>query len=373
MGRVSFVTCGLLATMTLSSASAQTGSELPVHLQAIQIEKAWKITRGKPEIVTAILSSGVNLASPEFVGSIALNAGEKGNKREFDGLDNEGNGYIDDLYGADMLDKRRAPWDFRYGSGTYLASLIVGGNATISAAAAYPSPQVLGTAPLSILGVASGSRFLPIKVQGSSGAAQLSALKDGLEYALLRRAKIVLLEVVWSGRDDFGICEVIARANLQGTLVVAPAGNTGMAVTQTMFPAACGTENLVVAAGLEDSGKLANFSSFGPQVHVAAPGRAVVGVDGEGKATTRTGTFVAGALVAGVASLVWSVHPNYTPAQVKQALVLGADDNPDLYGKVQSRGILNAHKAITVQTTVPNVNNPQVYGHQFDALGVEGR
>ena len=343
MAHVSILACSSLAVaahlLLGPVALAEPGLQLPPHLQALHIDKAWQITQGRGEIVTAILSSGINLAMADFLGSIALNKGEQGNNRERDGLDNDNNGYIDDVYGADVFDNRRAPWDFRYGSGTYLASLLVGANSN-------------SFAPSGVRGVASGARILPVKVFGESGATQFSALKDGLEYALSRGVKVILLEAVWSGNDDSGVCALIARANLQGTLVVAPAGNTGLPLTKMMDPAACGTDNLVVVAALEDSGKLANFSSYGPQVHVAAPGRAVPGVDSEGKSTTRTGTFVAGALVAGVASLVWSAHPEYSPAQVRQALVLGADDNPDLYGKVLSHGNLNAYKAITVRATV---------------------
>lgn len=301
----------------------------------------------------ATVSTGINFRLPSLASAVVNNRGETGQGREEDAIDNDGNGYVDDAYGFDVLGERPRPWDSRLALGTFSASVWVG-----EARASSP----FGAGAVSFRGFVKGASLIPVRAINAQGLTTLEATRRGLRYAASRGARVIHLEAALQSSAGEALCETIREVGApwrgepssgdgelasRGALVVAPAGNMGREVGDRDFPAACDAENLVIVAATDSSGALARFSSYGAsRVHVAAPGVNISGLDGNGNPTVRTSTNSASALVAAIAGLLAAARPEEGPALLKKRLVLGADDNPALYGKVIAKGQLNAIKAL---------------------------
>jgi thermitase len=293
-------------------------------------------------VVIASVSSGIDFRVASLSSAVVLNGGETGQGREDNGVDDDGNGYVDDPYGFDVLGDSILPSDSKLGLGTFSSSVWLGEKRD-------------DTGDLVFAGFVRGAGLIPVRVLSASGLTSLEATMKGLRYASARGARVIHLEVSLQSSAGEPLCEVIREVGRsapgrRSALVVAPAGNTGFEVGPRSYPAACEADNLVVVAATDSTGALARFSSFGgARVHVAAPGVDVAGLDRGGELTMRTGTGSAAALVTAAAALLAAARPEDSAQVLKKRLVLGADDNPNLYGKVLSQGSLNAMKAYTTK------------------------
>jgi subtilisin family serine protease len=313
----------LIAAGTSLVASASTDYSVS---EQIRLPEAHAITKSDPSVTIAILSSGVNAQMPGLTGTLSRNTLESGAGKDADGLDNDGNGYIDDVFGVDAVTGRTEYSDLPgLGAGTFEASVIA-------------SPTE---------GIAPDSRIIPVRVVDGAGSSCSAVIAEAIDYALSRRARIILLGV--SGKlDRPELCEAIARAGEQGVLVVGAAGNQAQRIDANWLPAGCGASNLIVAAASGEESQLADFSNWSPEfVHLAAPGIQVPGLSLNGGKVKRSGTPVSAAITAGVAALVWSHRPELSVEQVKEALIRGSDTHESLAGKVLGTGRINAYRALT--------------------------
>lgn len=282
----------------------------------------------------ASVSSGLAFTVTSLADAVLVNSGESGRGRQNDGVDNDRNGYVDDSRGFDAVGDDWLPRDSRLAAGSFSASLWVGRTRD-----AFGRVTFQGFLP--------GARVIPVRVLDENGLTTIEITRKGLAYAAARKAKVVHLEVSLRTRGGEGLCESIRALGEAGALVVAPAGNTGGEVTENDFPAACDADNLVVVAATDASGGLARFSSYGAaHVDVAAPGVDVSALDDQGRVSLRTGTSAASAIVTAAAALLRAVYPSETPATTRKRLLLGADDNAALYGRVAAEGRLNVLKAL---------------------------
>ena len=167
---------------------------------------------------------------------------------------------------------------------------------------------------------------MPVKVLDEYGSGWYSDVAAGIVYAADHGAKIINVSLGGSALSQT-LCDAVAYASrTTGALVVAAAGNTGGSV---LYPAACDHVLAVAATDLEDQRPY--FSNFGPQIDLAAPGVNIystwyqTGLQVSGY-FTKTGTSMASPQVAGVAALVWSRWPAWTPDQVAQRLLDTAVD-----------------------------------------------
>ncbi|QEL17321.1 S8 family serine peptidase [Limnoglobus roseus] len=299
----------------------------------IQAPTAWDTTVGTPGVVVAILDDGVSITHPDLRNNVWTNTAEIPG----DGVDNDGNGFTDDVNGWNFVGNNNNvnPTDpIADAHGTEVAGVLA---AQIDNAAG-------------IAGVAGGIRFMPLKVVDSGGGTTSLTLARAISYAVQNGAKIINTSInVDPFADDPTYTAAMDLAYDRGLLLVNSAGNTNVSNP----PRVRIEDALFVAASDRNDVKTA-YSNYGSGIDITAPG----GTADDGLLTTipvsgyaaTSGTSMATPLVAGVAALVWSAFPTYTRDQVAAAVLANADSllakNPDFEDQLGS-GRLNAAKAVS--------------------------
>ncbi len=266
------------------------------------VRTAWDQTTGG-EVVVAILDTGADLAHPDLRDNLWTNPREvPGN-----GRDDDANGFIDDVHGADVLTGDGDPQDDN-GHGTHVAGIVAarGGNG------------------VGATGVAWRARLMPVKVLDARAGGDTGGVARGLDYAIAQGARIVNLSLAGTQRSSV-LDEALDRAAAAGVLVVAAAGNQHRDLgLLPSWPAASPLDNIVSVAATTAEGLLASISNFGAPVDLAAPGDLILATALGGGYEWRTGTSMAAPMAAGVAALVASVVPTADFRGLRAALVGGA-------------------------------------------------
>lgn len=302
---------------------------VPDYFASLEVERAWEITQGDASIKVALIGTGVNYELPEIASVIQKNSGEYGDGKETDGIDNDGNGYVDDVIGINTYSETSDPNDV-LGVTTHSASVI--------ASQTY--------------GIAKGVSIIPIAVTNNYGGSTYEALQKALTYAANRKADLIHLSMGGAPRKEQleQFCALVRSIEIP---IIAVAGNEGVNLNEQtnrslFLPADCDAENLIVVAALNQEGNMTHFSNYGDSaVDLAAPGTVIPGFNRLGEEGALTGTTIASAVVAGVAALVKSLRPEITAAELKSVLVESSDPNSSLLGKVLSGGRVNAFKAVS--------------------------
>lgn len=299
----------------------------------IDLPLAWDVTQGDSSVVIAILDTGVDTGHPDLAAKIWRNTGEiDGNA-----LDDDGNGYVDDVRGWDFGTNDNDP-NPEY---TMDASgLDVGFHGTFCAGIAAAATNNFE----GIAGASWRSRIMPLKVSHPDSGITSDAIAGAFLYAVDEGASVISMS--FGGPGDPGVSEffqaLVDLATFSGTLCVAAAGNDGSNVPT--YPAAC---DRVLAVGATDfNNARASFSNWGPWVDIAAPGSLMWSTicrnytftdldqlfyvflfnwDGVNPYMYGDGTSFACPLVAGVAAMVRARHPGLTPPLVAQHLVATGD------------------------------------------------
>jgi subtilisin family serine protease len=220
---------------------------------------AWNTTRGAGRVI-AIVDTGVDLTHPDLTPNLWSNPGElPGN-----GLDDDSNGVVDDVRGADFVDRNGTsptgdPDDFNF-HGTHVAGT-----------AAAQDDNGLGTA-----GVAPDAGIMAVRVLDGDGGGDSANIGDGIAYAALEGADVINLSLGGPGASDEFMSDGVDVAAQRNAVVVVAAGNEGTDNDDpdTPFvPCNLPQSNLICVAAVNQAGQLAGFSNFGPtSVDVAAPG-----------------------------------------------------------------------------------------------------
>ncbi|MEQ8970434.1 MAG: S8 family serine peptidase [Coleofasciculus sp. C1-SOL-03] len=315
--------------------TGQTGGTPDADIDA---PEAWDISTGN-NIVVGVIDSGVDYTHPDLNDNMWTNPEETPG----DGIDNDGNGYVDDYYGWDFFNNDNNPYDDN-GHGTHVAGTI--------AAEANNS--------IGVSGVSWSSQIMALKIfDANGGGSNLQALafnaSKAIEYATTMGAH--LTNNSW-GFGDFNsqtLRNAIAAAGQAGKLFVAAAGNDGKNNDViTDYPSNYNLDNIISVAATDHNDQLANFSNYGAtSVDLAAPGVGILSTVPGGGYGTKNGTSMAAPHVSGVASLILAQNPNLTALEVKEQILQSVDPIQDLQGKTVTGGRLNAHKALTNGTTPP--------------------
>jgi len=294
--------------------------------QNMQSEAAWDITRGSANVVIAIVDTGVDYTHEDLAANMWHNPGEIPNN----GIDDDGNGFVDDIYGYDFYNRDSDPMD-DHSHGTHCAG--------IAAAVANNSKGVAGVCP--------NARIMAVKFMGLAGGTTSSAIA-GIYYAVDNGAKIISNSWgLWTGQVSGGIQDVVNYANSVGCFIVAAAGNDNLNV-DGFQPANC--RNMFAVGAMDRYNGKASFSNYGPKVDVVAPGVAIVStVPGNGYAF-KSGTSMACPHVAGEAALILSRNPGFTPLQIANAIRVGTTPDISSYEYV-GMGRINLVNAL-------NITNP---------------
>jgi subtilisin family serine protease len=311
--------------------------------------KAWQVTSGNPDIVVAVIDTGIDYQHPDLKANIWSNAAElKGSV----GVDDDKNGYIDDVYGWDFVSEESTglpngqhgdnePLD-NNGHGTHCAGTIA----------------AVRDNGIGIVGVAPGVRVMAVKFLNDQGSGSAVDAYRAIRYAVDKHANI--LSNSWGSRAKSQLIEAaIRRANESGVLVVAAAGNNGVNSDRNpSYPANYDLPNVVSVGASDNNDRPADFSNFGEHnVHVFAPGVNILStvptaLSGKGRPyAVYSGTSMAAPHVAGVAALMLSVDAKLIgqPAAARQRLIATSEPIPALLGKSASGGRVSAFGAVKNQ------------------------
>ncbi|PHS02970.1 MAG: hypothetical protein COA78_19580 [Blastopirellula sp.] len=305
--------------------TGQSGGTVDADIDATE---AWEITTGASEYVVAVIDTGIDYTHPDLISSIWVNPGEiAGN-----GIDDDGNGFVDDIHGFDFINNDGDPMDDN-SHGTHVAG-------TIAAAAGN------GTG---ISGVAPNASVMALKFLGADGSGSTSDAIRALNYATMMKSlysvNIVATNNSWGGGDySQALYNAIEASGNADILFVAAAGNMGTNNdTAPQYPAGYGLDNVISVAATDHNDQLASFSNYGAtSVDLAAPGVDILSTVPGGGYASFSGTSMATPHVSGVIALAYAVNSTVSMDQVKQAILGGVDVVDSLQGAVSTSGRLNA-------------------------------
>jgi len=300
-------------------------------LTAIDAQGAWALTKGSSSVVVAVIDTGVDYNHVDLSSNIWTNPGEiAGN-----GIDDDHNGFVDDVHGYDFANNDGNPMDDN-GHGTHVAGTIA------AEANSY-----------GVTGVASSTSIMCLKFLSANGSGYLSDAIEAVNYATMMRTTYGVNVRVdnnsWGGGSfSAAMQSAIQASNSAGILFVAAAGNSGANNDASpQYPANYDSPNVISVAATDKNGLLASFTNYGAStVDIAAPGVSIYSTTPNNTYSTYSGTSMATPHVSAVAALAWALNPNATVAQVRDAILQGADSSTSLSGKVACGGELNALKTL---------------------------
>jgi len=303
-------------------------------LNKIQTPQAWDLTKGSADIVVANIDTGVDYDHPDLAPNIWTNPGEiPGN-----GIDDDGNGYVDDIHGYDFANNDGDPFD-DHGHGTHTAGTI----------------GAVGNNGIGVAGVNWNVKIMPVKFLSGSGSGTTTDAIRSIQYAIDNGADI--MSNSWGGGGyDPSLEDVIKLANDAGILFVAAAGNNGRNNDILPFyPASYNVPNVISVAATDGNDVRASFSNYGTtSVDLGAPGINILSTIPGGGYTYLSGTSMATPHVAGVAALIKARYPELTSDVIKTRIFNSVDPSASLSGKTVTGGRLNAYKAVHYVQTVPS-------------------
>ncbi|MBU6338127.1 MAG: S8 family serine peptidase, partial [Acidobacteria bacterium] len=277
----------------------------------IRASGAWDSGTGSRDVPVAVLDTGVQIDHPDLKDNIWTNPGETAGN----GIDDDANGYIDDVNGWDFLGNDNSPGYEGEPSGAH-GTHVAG---TIGA---------VGDNGLGVAGVNWRSSIMPLTICNKGGSCYLDAAISALQYAVDKGARVSNNSYGGPGCSYTPLRDAISAAGARGHLFVAAAGNSRASNDlDPHCPASYGLPNIISVAASNPAGNLAWFSNYGDWVDLAAPGQGIVstlpegGFGRTGGYGSLNGTSMASPHVAGAAALLLSLNPGWTVAQLKARLI----------------------------------------------------
>ncbi len=301
----------------------------------IDAPEAWDKQTGNSALVVAVLDTGVDLDHEDIAGNIWRNNGEDWDNGSpgNNGVDDDGNGKIDDYFGWDFANDDNAPDDDSDGHGTHVAGIIAAD----------------GNNGVGIAGVAWSASIMTLKMLSADKGGLVSDEIEAIDYAIANGAGIINASF---GGDSFSQSEynAIKRAQEKGLLFVAAAGNAGTDNdTDPVYPASYDLANIISVAATNRYDTLVSSSNYGRNsVDVAAPGAMIYSTSVGNSYEYRTGTSMAAPHVSGLAALIWSEDFTLTHNQVKDHILGGVDLKGSLSGFISTGGRINAYNSLVL-------------------------
>jgi subtilisin family serine protease len=307
----------------------------------LDLPDAWSLSQGVG-VTVAIVDSGIKLDHPDLAPNAWTNFAEiPGN-----GVDDDGNGYVDDVHGVDLTTTSPGQdVSDGHGHGTHVAGIV---------AAAANGRGVVGVAPR--------AKVMAVKVLTAEGGGTTGAEAEGIRYAAANGARVINVSI--QGDDpDPRLNEAIAAAAAANALVVVSAGNSARDIdTQPSYPAAIPAPNLigVAATAPEDGRAMDENSNYGRlTVQLAAPGQEILSTSNSGSFEYKSGTSMAAPMVSGVAALMASVNPQITAGELRGLLLQSAARTSLPVGAGYLDALASA-VAATTATSYVNSQSPQL-------------
>ncbi|MDR4509662.1 MAG: S8 family serine peptidase [Candidatus Brocadiaceae bacterium] len=316
-----------------------TGQTGGIHDADIDAFEAWDVATGDSSVVIAVLDTGVDYRHEDLQGNIWVNPGEDidgdgiPEVSDQNGLDDDGNGFVDDIIGWDFANNDNNPFD-DHGHGTHVAGTIAG----------------RGNNGVGITGVSWDAKIMPLKFMRANGAGLTSDAIRAIEYYTHKGIRIS--NNSWGGAP-FSLFLFEAVQASKG-LFVAAAGNDG--TNNDIFPhypSDLKLENVISVAATTDKDQLAFFSNRGTNsVDLAAPGSNILSTIPGGLYRFMSGTSMAAPHVSGVAGLLLAQDNSLTIDEMKWRILKGAD-NKGLF--VLTGGRLNARNTLNFGLVPPEI------------------
>ncbi len=269
-------------------------------IERIQAPQAWTKTTGSKDVVVAVIDSGIDTSAAQLAGKIWTNPGEiPGN-----GIDDDHNGYVDDIHGWDFRDNDNSSLTGTkiYWHGTFVAGIIAAQPGTDRAA-----------------GVAPGIRLMDLRILDSKDlfySSDWGKFTAAVNYAVNNGANIINLSIYSNGKPPLAFQQALENAARHGVIVVGITGNNG--TSEVSYPGRL--PSVLAVSATDQDNQLAPFSNYGPQVAVAAPGEEVTSLFPGGIVGTGSGTSFAAPYVTGTLALILSSHPGIPAAQAIELL-----------------------------------------------------
>ncbi|MBN2425892.1 MAG: S8 family serine peptidase [Calditrichaceae bacterium] len=316
--------------------TGQTGGTTDADIDAVE---AWDVNTGRKDIIVGIIDTGVDYDHPDLINNIWKNPGETPSN----GIDDDGNGYIDDIYGWDWAYSDNDPSDY-CGHGTHCAGTV----------------GAVGNNGEGVAGVCWNVKIMALKFLDDYGSGYSSNAISALEYAANMGAH--LTSNSWGGGSyDVMLETAIANSNI---LFIAAAGNSGTNNDYNPhYPSSYEVDNIIAVAATDHNDLKADFSCYGlTSVDLAAPGVNILstkpdkptdisfGSPGWGLSSTYygviSGTSMATPAVSGAAALIYSRNPSISWQEAKAALMDNVDLIPSMSGMTVTGGRLNVFNAV---------------------------
>lgn len=315
--------------------------------------KAWRLSKGSKDIIVAVIDTGADIHHPDLQSNLWVNRGEvgtdlNGNNKASNGIDDDGNGYIDDVHGFNFVRNNNDLSD-NHGHGTHIAGIIgaEGGNGVgISGVAPKVSLMVL--------------KYYDPKAPGVNN---LMNTVKAIEYAVKMNAHIINYSGGGLEKSPHEIA-AIKKAQKKGILFVAAAGNEkSNSDEHGYYPADYDLDNIISVTAVDKSRKVLDSSNYGMNsVDLAAPGNNIFSLLPNGQYGFMTGTSQATAFVTGVAALVMAQDADLknAPEKINKYLTQTGDIDPLLIGKTRYNKRLNSYKALAIKDSDSTWNGVRV-------------
>lgn len=324
----------------------------PVDIDA---PEAWDTTTGGKNVAVAVMDSGVDYNHPDLAANMWINSGEiPGNN-----IDDDNNGYVDDLHGIDAVHHTGNPQAVDP-HGTHVAGTI----------------GAVGHNGRGVAGVAWSTNIIAVRIfrsEAEGDGAPLSAIIDAFDYLIDLRERGVPLKAV---NGSFGTPsyvssfeDAVRRLGEAGVLFVASSGNEGTNNDiSARYPANFRFPHVISVAASDSNGALAEFSNYGDTtVDLAAPGVDILSTVSGGYQFF-SGTSMAAPHVTGAIALLSSYRPELNYLQIRQMILSSAKAVPALQGKLVAPAVLNVAnlvRAVPPDVVAPNGGLPFISRGQF--------
>lgn len=379
-------------------------------LKKISAENAWDTSIGTSSAIVAVSDTGIDYNHPDLKDNIWNNPGEtgldaQGKDKKTNGVDDDGNGYIDDWQGWDFTtceyfdvygscigpkSEDNDPMD-NDGHGSHVAGTIgaTGNNDTAGAGK-------------SIVGVNWQIQLMPVKGLDKYGSGTEAWLASSITYAADKGAKVINMS--WGGAGEVKlISDALEYAYNKGTILVAAAGNSS---ENSIYFTPGSSSYVITVAASNEFDEVSCFSNFGSKIDIVAPGGDSTWCGGKGRNivsarssqaiadfanynnnsyyTSIAGTSMASPHVAGAVGLIKSIHPEFSAEDIRNILHMSADKvsamGSDFWNYDFGYGRLNLAKAVTITKVLPDLkisspnNEPLINGTTLQVTGtVDGR
>ncbi|MEM9324866.1 MAG: S8 family serine peptidase [Bacteroidota bacterium] len=338
-----------------SDPAADPDGGLQPYLAPVKAYEAWDVTQGSEDIVVGVIDTGADMDHEDLTGKFYVNQAEIIN-----GIDDDGNGYVDDRIGYDFANSDNDPQADRSNHGTKVGGL-----------AAADTDNGVGMA-----GLGFDAQLMPLKAFTSESNLSFGTY-EAIRYAADNGVQV--LNLSWGSINSYSQFnqDIINYAVLErDVVIVAAAGNNNQDVE--FYPASY--DNVLSIAATDNSDSKASFSTYSNKVDLAAPGSSIYSTSNTIPSTSNDvyandgGTSYASPIVAGIAALVRSQFPDLNARQVMERIRVSADDiysinsSPLLAGKL-GKGRVNAFTAVSDTTLkAARVVDFSAYGRSGDAI-----